>query len=455
MDTYYANVEGLDYGKGKKGLGGMGVYSLSLSITMLVGALRFSGLSLLDEMSFLMLVTLLIFYRKNKENYSQRHHVSKYYSRATLSFRVLFVYLICSLFYGLLYDPYFGKLRWFIILAAILLSDSAFLFYLRRRFNEINRFRHICMVYNYVFAFCVFYILYGLVAKYLFNILPANLQDAQTDAWYAIWGTSAYTAIIFLPLLVFNKVLRFNGYISRIKYLSAYTVTAVAAVFYDSRVMMLMLLAFFTAEFFRLKSGYKLIVGSSVALVVIAFGPQVISGNLSTSGGFLFALLSDDSGTASGGDFDRVAHYIAAYDVLNNSLIEALVGTGFLNAGKAIIPAYFRVYSEFGMSAAPVKFNLSGATMGTFGLSAFLIENGLIGIILFIVHLYNLCMVAIKTRLILPSIFIIMTYVVLLFIFFSIYINDNMLFYLLLSPSIFLYPLISNHCHNIKREFKK
>jgi hypothetical protein len=430
--------------------GGMGIYSLLLSITMVAGVLRFSGISLIDEMVYLLLLTSLIFYRINKKNSFGEYQFGKYYSRARVSFRLLIFYLICSLFYGLLFDQYFGKLRWLIIFVGLLLSDSMFLYYLSKRMNGSNRFRLIGLVYNYVLVFTVVYVLYGLVAKYLFNVPPGNIQDAQIDAWYAIWGTSAYTAIIFVPLLLFNKVLRINRYISKIKYLAVYAITAIAAVFYDSRVMMLMLLAFFGAEFFGLKARHKALVMSSAAILLAGFGVEMFSSHFSSSGGFLISLLGDGAAVPTGGDFDRVAHYIAAYDILSNSLIEALIGSGFLNAGKAIIPAYLSVYSDYGMATGPITFNLSGASMGTFGLSAFLIENGLIGAFLFIVHLYNLCMVALKTSLIVPSIFIVATYAVLLPIFFSIYINDNMLFYLLLTPSIFLYPLISSQSNNVK-----
>ena len=84
--------------------------------------------------------------------------------------------------------------------------------------------------------------------------------------------------------------MRKKGYISRIKFLSAYAVTAVAAVFYDSRVLTVMLLAFFTAEFFRFKGRYRLIFGSIVAVVVVVYGAQINFGSWRSSGGFLFSL---------------------------------------------------------------------------------------------------------------------------------------------------------------------
>lgn len=170
------------------------------SISMLAGAIRISGISLIDEMAFLLLVILLLLYRKSRKGNSTDIYLNKYFSRASFSFKLLFAYLIFSLLYGLFYDPYFGKLRWLIILAAIITSNSVFLFYLRRRLNETDRVRHLLMIYNYMLAFSVVYISYGLIANYLFNIEPANLQDAEIDALYAIWGTSAYVSIIFLPL---------------------------------------------------------------------------------------------------------------------------------------------------------------------------------------------------------------------------------------------------------------
>ena len=82
-----------------------------------------------------------------------------------------------------------------------------------------------------------------------------------------------------------------------------------------------------------------------------------------------------------------------------------------------------------------------GVSMGTFGLSAFVIENGLVGIILLLAHVYKISKLVVRSSMIVSPIFIFVSYAVLLLIFFSIYINDNMAFYLLLSP-MFLFPLM-------------
>ena len=92
-------------------LRGMGLYSLLFSITMLSGAVRFSGISLIDEMAFLLLIILLIIYQHKKVNNYEIHYVSKYYARAIISFNVLLFYLIFSLILGLVYDSYIGKLK--------------------------------------------------------------------------------------------------------------------------------------------------------------------------------------------------------------------------------------------------------------------------------------------------------------------------------------------------------
>lgn len=421
---------------------GIALYSLLLSIAMLSGVIRFSGISLTDEIAFLLLFLLIISHKKKIERGNSKN-ISKYYSRTVFSFKILFIYLIFSLLHGLFYDLYFGKIRWVIVFTALLLSDSTFFLYLSRRFKEVNRYHYASKAYKYVLSFCFVYVIYGLVAKYLGNIPVGLIQDVQTDAWYAIWGTSAYTAIIFIPLLLFSKALRSDGNLSRGMFLFVYAIVVAAAILYDSRVMMVILLLFFTAEIYQFRTIYKLIICSSVAVVVAVFGSHVANTTLASSGGFLISLIMDD-GVIVRGDFDRIAHYIAAYNTLSNSFLDALIGKGFLNAGKAIIPEYHNVYNTFGFATGSITINLSGESISTFGLSAFFIENGLIGMSLLMLHLYNLCMVAIKTRLLVPSIYMIMAYASLLLIFYSIYINDNMMFYLMLSPSIFLYPLMKS-----------
>ena len=227
-----------------------------------------------------------------------------------------------------------------------------------------------------------------------------------------------------------------------------------ASILYDSRVMQVIVILFIISEIlsFSSRSLSRFIIGSAIGLFISIIGLQFfLTPELLSSGGFLFTILSDSSDQTVLQDFDRVAHYIAAFKLLSNSPIDAAIGVGFLNAGKAIIPYYHAVYAEYGVNTHKLIHNLSGVSKGTFGLSAFIIENGLIGTFLFFMHLYNLCILAKNTELIVPPIFVLMTYLSLSLVFFSIYINDNMLFYLLLAPSVFLYPvIIKNPSNSIK-----
>ena len=163
-----------------------------------------------------------------------------------------------------------------------------------------------------------------------------------------------------------------------------------------------------------------------------------------SSGGFLWQLINNEPIT-SVRDFDRVAHYIAAFNTINHSVFEIIFGTGFLNAGLSIVEEYHNVYQQYGVPSSDARINMSGITIGTFGLSAFIIENGWLGLLLFVTHIYNMCVLAIKEKLIVPSSYVVATYFLLILIIFSIYINDNMAFYLMLIPSIFIYPLLRNN----------
>ena len=70
--------------------------------------------------------------------------------------------------------------------------------------------------------------------------------------------------------------------------------------------------------------------------------------------------------------FDRVAHYIATYQILGESISTALFGSGFLNAGTTIIDAYLDIYHQYGIMTGNLVENIAGKTqISTFGLSAF------------------------------------------------------------------------------------
>lgn len=427
----------------------MKLFSFLFGITLFSGVMRFSGISLLDEAAFLVLLCLLILFKKKNARAGPSPYINKYYSRAKASYLFLFSYLILSLFHGFLIDPYIGKLRWLVILAALLVCDNYFSFYLRSKINDANRITHIKRIYNLLLFFIIFYFLYAVLARVLFGISPDLIQDAQTDAWYAIWATTAYTASIFLPLLLFNKLLKINKNVSNIKYFSIYLLAIFFVVFFDSRIMIVILFMFFFAAVYKMRPLTTLTVFSVISIAVVVVGAQILAsgfmGNLSTSGGFLIYLASDGASGNVSGDFDRVAHYIATYQILSESISTALFGSGFLNAGTTIIDAYLDIYHQYGIMTGNLVENIAGKTqISTFGLSAFLIENGLIGGLLLLIHLYNLCMFSIKTKLLVPSIYVVIVYSLLIFILFSIYLNDNMLFYLMLSPSIFIYPLIDN-----------
>lgn len=424
--------------------------AIFLSIIICSGSLRFFNISIIDEAFFILLILLLIFYRRalKYKNNIKLGYPNKYYKRSVISFMLLFSYLILSLFYGLSSDLYFGKIRWLVILVMILMAESGFRVYFQNRFLKVDRFVFLKLVYNYILNFALFYLLYGSIALFLFDISPGLLQAAQTDSWYAIWGTSAYVSVIFLPLLLINKALRLTNRISKLRYIIAYIATLLGVLVFDSRIMAATLLGFCIAEFADRSKVSKAIISILLIIPIYIFRDQLNFGSWSSSGGFLFSLYTDNPVKNTVGDFDRVAHYFAAYRLLSESVFDSIIGVGFLNAGKEIIPAYISVYQDYGVTVSKIETNISGKSVGTFGLSAFIIENGLVGLTLLILHIYNLCMVSLKTELILPGFYIVITYFLLLLILFSIYINDNMIFYLFLIPSTFIYPLLSNYVNN-------
>ena len=127
----------------------MKLFSFLFGVTLFSGVMRFSGISLLDEAAFLVLLCLLILFKKKNARSGPSPYINKYYSRAKASYLILFSYLILSLFFTAFYiDPYIGKLRWLVILAALLVCDNYFSFYLRSKINDANRITHIKRIYN-------------------------------------------------------------------------------------------------------------------------------------------------------------------------------------------------------------------------------------------------------------------------------------------------------------------
>jgi len=428
----------------------MKLFSFLLSIIALIGTIRIFDLSLFDEIAFLLLFVLLVLYKSsNKKTFSipNKLKVNKYYSKASFSYQILFIYLIASLIYGLHVDLYFGKIRWLIILTALLFYDHFVGYYLSNKLNYSSNSIFLRRFYNSIYLFCLFYLVYGLLAQLLFDIPTGYLQAAsEGKGWFAIWGTTAYVAIIFLPLLLFNRALFTAGKITRLRFLSAYFICFSVMLIYDTRVLAVILSLFLLVEFLKMKFSNKIfiiILLTPLATIFLFYADNFVK-DLLSSGGFLFTFINESSAEENLRDFDRVAHYIATYQVLSSSTIYALFGSGFLNAGTVIVDAYFNVYYQYGITTF-VRTNLAGATqVGTFGLSAFLIENGLVGLMLLFYHIFNLIKAAIKTNLIVSSLFVLIIYPLLFLLFFTIYLNDNMFFYLLLSPATIIYPLIKD-----------
>ncbi|MBT4516299.1 MAG: hypothetical protein HOC78_00170 [Candidatus Komeilibacteria bacterium] len=383
---------------------------------------------------------------KNKIFRSSSLYINYYFKKANNSFNILFFYLFFSLILGLYYDPYLGKIRWAVILVGIVLANKLILFYLHDKLNNYSRFILLKKIHKYILYFSIFYAIYGLFFKLFLGIEPGYIQSAQVKAWYAIWGTTAYVGLIFIPLLLYSRVLSLNNIISNLRMAVVYLVTLFVAIFYDSRAILIILIVFIAIDILRLSYKLMVVLISFLAFYVLMFSDTFnysFIDDFLSSGGFLINYLSDGELGSSTRDFDRVAHYIAAYNTIGNSTWDMVFGKGFLNAGKSIINEYHSVYNNYGMSTSVIGSNLAGiASKGTFGLSAFIIENGWLGLVLLIVHLFNMCALAIKTNLVIPAVYIVAAYLLLLFILFIIYINDSMLFYLMLSPSIFLYPLM-------------
>jgi len=423
------------------------LYSILISVIFVSGSLRFYGISLIDETFFLIFLILLSNYReRNKTSSNSNFYDNYYFKKANKSFNILFLYLIFSLMLGLYSDLYFGKIRWAVILVSIVLVNKLTLFYLHDKLNNYSRIILFKKIHKYILYFCIFYVSYALFFKLFFGLDPAYIQSAQIEAWYAIWGTTAYTAIIFLLLVLYSKILYVNKAISLNKLIFVYLLLFFASILFDSRTMLLVLLLYLVVDMYQ--SNYKFffisIILAIATILILYFSQTSFIQDFMSSGSFLWQLLFEDVITGRR-DFDRVAHYIAAFNAINNSFFEMIVGTGFLNAGKSIINEYYNVYNQYEVTAGPIASNISGLSKGTFGLSAFIIENGWLGVLLFVMHIYNMCMIAVKIKLIVPPLYIVATYLLLVFIMFTIYINDNMAFYLMLIPSIFIYPLISNN----------
>ena len=58
----------------------------------------------------------------------------------------------------------------------------------------------------------------------------------------------------------------------------------------------------------------------------------------------------------------EVAHYIATYQILSESISTALFGSGFLNAGTTIIDAYLDIYHQYGIMTGNLVENIAGKT---------------------------------------------------------------------------------------------
>ena len=268
----------------------MRLFSILFALILSSGAIRFYGISLIDEFTLLLLIVLLLFFKKRSVKSQHEIDVGQDFISANWTFGVLCTYLIFSLLHGVIYDAYFGKVRWLIIFISLVILGPALSFYFKRQFLYFDYRRFVGPVYHFLLVFSFIYLSYGVIASAVFSVEPAYIQSAEVSAWYAIWGTSAYASIIFLPLLLFNRALYSNYHISRSKFLMVYVLTACTALFYDSRVMAVMLAGFWLAEFMLLKVRFKALTLGGVVLLASLFGAQLSFIDWSSSGGFLFSL---------------------------------------------------------------------------------------------------------------------------------------------------------------------
>ena len=345
------------------------------------------GYPLLDEYLIIMLLTAVYIGSSIKNNIN----IIKINNRSDLKFHnfmfyLLIIYFLINSFRGMLVLDDLRMIRW--ILFFIILGFVSYIFCNFRYL--VNQKYLIKVVFYSINFYFVIYFLHGLIFEIFLGL---NKHDIQGNVWI---GTSAAA----LPLILYGISLIFfcENYKSKkmlFNIMLSLALVFSCSIFFSSRISIIILsfIAFYT--FLILLKNKKLFIFLIPLMMTSVF--LIIFSNNNLKNDFKKYLPYDFKNNQLSmpqkfnpkiDDLDRIIEPKAAILTMNNELGTLFFGHGWYVSRIVMLDVINDLRSEVGLS------KIKGKTHQPSGISAILVDTGILGFLLFIINLF-LCLVKI------------------------------------------------------------
>jgi len=343
-------------------------------------------------------------------------------------FYLMTIYLVVESIRGMLWWEDFGKMRWVVFFA--MLGILAFMM-AKGDFPRLKRKAMLLIIAGSILAYFIIYLASGLIIE---NVLGGSRWSAQTIEWPS-------TAYAFFPLIIGmpaaimllserNRSLRWIGW-------AVILLSIICAFYYQSRVSLIYMLILSPFLLFKLNIRRVVLL---ITVILIIFGLFMGAGYNKKFTDQIVFFRYDLSRTIEGlrnwdtnqADIDRKVHLEAGFSSIKDNWESLFFGYGYRTHGVMIGPQLRTLWESKGFPevAKGVAYDTS-----TEGFTAFLVDTGLIGMLLLIMNflLVGRRILMQKTNRNRP-IFLIALAFAFLWIF-VINMLDIVLFYLLIMPS--------------------
>lgn len=293
-----------------------------------------------------------------------------------VAFSLMVAYMIFQSIRGMVELESLRKIRWVVFYSLVGLLPIV----LRRGSFVIPSGRQVILTVTLsTLAYLTLYMVHGLTAEFFRGVSRWDLQRVE-------WGTTAYALLpvaVAMPAIIACLTDRSRGY-RRVGW-STLVVVIVASLYYDSRVALLSVLAFFVVALPLLGARRFIGVSFVVALALYGFTSFVwpshrdirfLASDVFSSAG---ALHQTQRQLGSARDIDRYVHMQVAFSSITGSWRVMMFGHGFRAHGSVISERVQALYQRYGRAdlAAHVR-----ADTSTEGYTALLVDTGIVGLLL-------------------------------------------------------------------------
>lgn len=348
-----------------------------IALSILTAGVMLDGLSIADEILLACWILGAVAAYPRIQSTAVKSKPVRFERAHKVLFWLFLLYMILQACRGVVEFGEARKLRWVVFYIMILFSV-----WLVSKRAPLTRSQIYSTILRSSFVYFSIYIAAGLYSESFRGI--SRWMAQQTE-----WGSTAYSVfpcLLAIPV-AFSALTSKSGQFRYLAWLTLLSIM-IAAFYYDSRSVQFVILIFFSIT--ALFAGIRFILKTAVAYsAILAFflilvWPQnrdisFFFDDLFHSGSAVFS----GEGARSGRDMDRWIHMQVAFTSISDKWDTLLFGTGFRTSGTVISLNLYNLYQEhLPGEAAGVT-----ADASTEGFTAFVVENGLIGLSLLILNM--------------------------------------------------------------------